>query len=148
MFCDHTSRREAPTTTLWPSAHRLAVGPHAIVMIVIAPWIRAYQGGELFRHNRPAAAVLPHGSGVSPTTWTGGQGSIRRNKAQQAPAPRDEVAQPCRPPFEEFGMKAPSRPPCGIGTMDLRPSTIAARCGSTVCRIAEWKNLRAAENAL
>ena len=31
-------------------------------------------------------------------------------------------------------MKAPSGSPCGIGTMDLRPSTIAARCGSTVCR--------------
>ena len=41
-----------------------------------------------------------------------------------------------------------SGPPCGIGTMDLRPSTIAARCGSTVCRIVGWKNLRAAENAL
>src|SRR5712671_486615 len=52
-------------------------------------------------------------------------------------------------PFKEFGTKAPSRPPCGIGTMDLRPSTIvAARCGSTVCRIVGWKNLRAAENAL
>jgi hypothetical protein len=39
-------------------------------------------------------------------------------------------------------MKAPSRPPCGIGTMDLRPSTIvAARYGSTVCRIVGWKNL-------
>ena len=33
----------------WPSAHRFAVGPHAILMIVIAPWIRAYQGGQLFR---------------------------------------------------------------------------------------------------
>jgi hypothetical protein len=66
----HRSRPCGPRLTV----HGLAVGPHAMLMIVIAPWIRAYQGGELFRHNRGADPVPPQGRSVSLTSRTGGQG--------------------------------------------------------------------------
>jgi hypothetical protein len=39
----HRPRPYGPRLTV----HRLAVGPHAILMIVIAPWIRACQGENI-----------------------------------------------------------------------------------------------------
>ena len=60
-----------------PSAHSAQACrcPHAILMIVIAPWIRAYQGGEYFGITGALTdPVPPQGPSVSPASRTGGRG--------------------------------------------------------------------------
>ena len=71
-------------------------------------------------HDLMALGLWPSAHG--PPTWTGGQGSIRRNKAHQAAAPRDEVAHPCRPPFQ--GVRDESALATALRYRDDGPSAI------------------------
>jgi hypothetical protein len=138
------------TTTLWPRGppgHWLVVGPYAILMIVIAPWIRAYQGENYFGITGALTPCCRRAPTCRPPPGRVDRGSIGSNKAQQAAAPRDEVAYAVDHSSGSSGCK---RPWDRLRYRDdgLPPSTIAARCASTVSRIVGWKNLRAAENAL
>jgi hypothetical protein len=67
------------TTTLWPwSTGALACRwPYAILMIVIAPWIRAYQGENYFGITGALTPCCRRAPNVSPTSRTGGQGVYR-----------------------------------------------------------------------
>jgi hypothetical protein len=105
-----------------------------------ASWIRANRTGELFRHNRPADPVPPHGSGVSPTTKDRSVGtrlSRRQHRAMRLRTPVDHLSR-------SSGAKRPQER-LRYRDAELRPSTIAARCAFTVSRIVGRKNLRAAK---
>jgi hypothetical protein len=77
VFCDHTRRPSAFNHDLMargPPVHWLAVGPYTILMIVIAPWIRAYQGENYFGITGALTPCCRRAPNVSPTSRTGGQG--------------------------------------------------------------------------
>jgi len=90
-------------------------------MIVIAPWIRAYQGENYFGIT---GAQTPYcrSAPARPPPGVVDKESIRRNKAQQAAAPRDEVAHPCRPPFQ--GVRDESALATALRYRDDGPSAI------------------------
>src|SRR6266446_10132953 len=107
-----------------------------------ASWIRANRPGELFRHYRPADPAPSHGSGVSPTTKdrsVGTRPSKRQHRAMRLRTPVDHLSR-------SSGAKRP-RDRLRYRDAELRPSTIAARCASTVSRIVGWESFHAAENA-